>query len=66
MDEHENDGVQLTKQNFRQVCRLCLHADEDLVDVFDGIEENPLKGPLAERVYDLYQIKVSTFDFSLC
>lgn len=68
MDELENDDVQLTKQNFRRVCRLCLHGDEDVIDVFDGIDENPLKRPLAERVYDLYQIKVSKiwiFSFEL-
>lgn len=63
MDELENDDVQLTKQNFRRVCRLCLHVDEELIDVFDGIDENPSKGPLVERVYDLYQIRVSKFDF---
>lgn len=63
MDELENDDVQLTKQNFRRVCRLCLHADDVLIDVLDGIDENPLKRPLAERVYDLYQIKVSYLDF---
>lgn len=63
MDELENDDVQLTKQNFRRVCRLCLHADEELIDVFDGFDENPLKRPLAERVYELYQIKVSNLDF---
>lgn len=63
MDEPQNDDndVQLTKQNFRQVCRLCLHADEDVVDVFNGIDENSLKRLLADRVYDLYQIKVSIF-----
>lgn len=60
MDERENDDdVQLTKENFRRVCRLCLHGDEDLVGVLHGIDENPLKRLLAERVYDLYQIKVS-------
>lgn len=61
MDELESDDVQLTEENFRRVCRLCLHADEELIDVFDGIDGNPLKRPLAERVYDLYQIKVSNF-----
>lgn len=59
MDLPENEDVQLTEQNFRNVCRLCLQADDEFVNVFDRIEQNPLKQPLAERVYDLYQIKVS-------
>lgn len=57
----ENEDVQLTEQNFRNVCRLCLRADEDFINVFDRIDQNPLKRPLTERIYDLYQIKVSTF-----
>lgn len=59
MDFPENEDVQLTEQNFRNVCRLCLHADEEFINVFDRMEQNPLKQPLADRVYDLYQIKVS-------
>lgn len=58
MDLPENEDVQLTEQNFRNVCRLCLHADEEFINVFDRIEQNPSKRPLADRVYDLYQIKV--------
>lgn len=59
MDLPENDDVQLSEENFRNVCRLCLHADEDFVNVFERIDQNPSKRPLAGRVYDLYQIKVS-------
>lgn len=58
MELPEDDDVQLTEQNFRNVCRLCLHADEEFVNVFDRIELNPQKRPLVERVYDMYQIKV--------
>lgn len=64
MEVQENDDVQLTEQNFRHVCRLCLHADEDFIDVFDGIDRNPSKQPLADRVYDLYQIKVNILNLS--
>lgn len=60
MELLENDDVQLTEQNFRNVCRLCLQSDEDFVNVFERIDKNPLKRPLADRVYDLYQIKVSS------
>lgn len=60
MEEQENDDVHLTEQNFRNVCRLCLRSDEDFIDVFDRIDQNSSKRPLADRVYDLYQIKVST------
>lgn len=60
MELPENDDVQLTEQNFRNVCRLCLHADEEFVNILDRIEQNSSKrSALADRVYDLYQIKVS-------
>lgn len=59
MELPEDEDVQLTEQNFRNVCRLCLHADDEFINVFDRIEQNPSKQPLADRVYDLYQIKVS-------
>lgn len=58
MNVPENEDVQLTEQNFRNVCRLCLRADEDLINVFERADQNPLKQPLTERIYDLYQIKV--------
>lgn len=58
MDLEENEDVQLTEQNFRSVCRLCLRSDEDFVNVFDRIEESSSRQPLVNRVYDLYQIKV--------
>lgn len=65
MELPENEDVQLTEQNFRHVCRLCLQADEVVVNVFEGIETNPSKRPLADRVYDLYQIKVSAQNLNL-
>lgn len=58
MNLPDSEDVQLTEQNFRNVCRLCLRADEDFINVFDRIDQNPSKQPLAERIYDLYQIKV--------
>lgn len=58
MDLEEHEDVQLTEQNFRNVCRLCLRSDEDFVNVFDRIDEHSSRQPLADRVYDLYQIKV--------
>lgn len=61
MELPENDDVQLNEQNFRNICRLCLRADEEFINVFDRIEQNPMKRPLADRVYDLYQIKVGHY-----
>ncbi|XP_031617047.1 zinc finger protein 1 homolog [Contarinia nasturtii] len=58
MELPENENVQLNEQNFRHVCRLCLQSDEVFINVFEGIEQNPSKRPLADRVYDLYQIKL--------
>lgn len=60
MDSQQNEDVQLSEENFRNVCRLCLRDDEEFISVFDRIDQNPSKRPLPERIYDLYQIKVSS------
>lgn len=60
MDLLDCDDVQLTEQNFRRVCRFCLRADDEFVDIFHKIEPDDEKRTLADRVYDLYHVKVST------
>lgn len=61
MEVLENENVQLTEQNFRDLCRLCLRADDDfIVDVFSHIDAtNSTKRLLVDRINELYQIKVS-------
>lgn len=56
----DNEAVQLTEHNYRDLCRLCLRADDDcIVDVFSRCENNATKRPLIDRLNDLYQIKVN-------
>lgn len=57
MESPENDDVQLTEQNLRHVCRLCLRADEEMVDIFDG-QTTESRQPLVDRVNELYHLKV--------
>lgn len=61
MEVSESENVQLTEQNFRDLCRLCLRADDDfIVDVFNRIDAtNSTKCLLVDRINELYQIKVS-------
>lgn len=51
--------VHLKEQNFSKICRLCLQEDKDLsFSIFDRIDPNPNKGPLKDRIFELYQVKV--------
>lgn len=59
MEVTDNERVQLTEQNYRSLCRLCLRADDDcIVDVFSRCGGNAAKQPLIDRLNDLYQVKV--------
>lgn len=60
MEVTDNEPVQLTEQNYRSLCRLCLSADDDcIVDVFSRCEDNAAKQPLIDRLHELYQVKVN-------
>lgn len=62
MESLEKDDVQLTEQNFRHICRLCLRADEEIVNIFrrPTTESRP---PLVDRVNELYHLKVFNLFF---
>lgn len=57
MVESRDDG--LSEENFPNLCRLCLQNDDFIVDIFHSLDPNPSRKPLPERIFDLYQIKVS-------
>lgn len=62
MEVTDNERVQLTEQNYRSLCRLCLRADDDcIVDVFSRCGDNAAKQPLIDRLNDLYQVKVEQY-----
>lgn len=52
--------VELKKENYQNICRLCLHEDEEFtINIFDRIDPNPSKRPLSLRIFELYQIQVN-------
>lgn len=57
MESPDNDDVQLTEQNLRHVCRLCLRADEEAIDIFHR-PTTESRQPLVDRVNELYHLKV--------
>lgn len=57
MESPENDDIQLTEQNLRHICRLCLRADEEIVDIFHR-PTTESKQSLVDRVNELYHLKV--------
>lgn len=64
MESPENDDVQLTEQNLRHVCRLCLRADDEIVDIFHRSTPES-RQPLVDRVNELYHLKVIINQFYL-
>lgn len=61
----ERPIIQLNVDELDQVCRLCLQTDDFMISMYDRIDPNPEKGPLCERIHDLYQIKVRIYNFFL-
>lgn len=59
MDSQDKQDVQLTEENLKNICRLCLRIDDEItISIFDRPDPNPKKRPLAERIQELYQINV--------
>lgn len=52
----------LTEENVQELCRLCLKSDDFVVDIFHGFQGKSEKHPLADRIYELYAIKVEESD----
>lgn len=62
MDSYENQEIQLSEQNLKSICRLCLREDEEFaINIFDRADSCSKKLPLAKRIQELYQINVSNF-----
>lgn len=48
---------QLNIENIGILCRLCLKEDSDfMISIYDRIDPN--RGPLIERICELFQLKV--------
>lgn len=56
----EKKEIELKEEDLNKVCRLCLQHDVEFsISVFDRIDPNPKKKPLADRIFELFHINVS-------